>query len=165
MIKKRDGGPTRSEVCQEIREGVKTPIQKQTVPIELDPEEWPSLPHREERPSDSPTRRVTTNMAAVETRRKLSRTPVIPTQAPTKELKELQQQPKTDVGKIYQTVAEEKDIEKEALQVCSTELKRLVKMCLHLQIDTNGVLTASITENQRMKIVSVCPPTLRQKVI
>ena len=164
-IEKRDGGPTRSEVCQEIWEGVKTPIQRQTAPVELDPEEWPSLPHREEHLSDSPTREVTTNMAAVETRRKLSKIPVIPKQASTKELKELQQQPKTDVGKIYQAVAEDKDIEKEVLQVGSTELRRLVKMYPHLQIDTNGVLTANITENRRMKIVAVCPPAIRQKVI
>ena len=81
--------------------GVKTPIQRQTAQVELDQEEWPSLPHREEYLSDSPTREVTTNMAAVETRRKLSKIPVIPKQASTKELKELQQQPKTDVGKIY----------------------------------------------------------------
>ena len=71
-------------------------------------------------------------MAAVETRRKLFQIPVIPKQASTKELKELQQQPKTDVGKIYQAVAEDKDIEKEVLQVGSTELKRLVKMYPHL---------------------------------
>ena len=69
------------------------------------------------------------------------------------------------MGKIYQAVAEEKDIEKEALHVGSTELKRLVKVCPHLQINTNGVLTASITKNQKMKIVAVCPPVLRQKVI
>ena len=100
-------------------------------------------------------------MTAVKTRRKVSKTPVIPKQAPTKELKGLQQQPKTDVGKIYQAVAEDKDIEKEALQVGSTGLKRLVEMCPHLQVDTNGVLTA----NQRVKIVAVCPPALHQKVI
>ena len=94
-----------------------------------------------EHPSDSPTRKVTTNMAAVETRRKLSQIPVIPKQAPTKELKELQQQPKTDVGKIYQAVAEDKDIEKNFLQVV------LQVGSTHLRIDTNGVLTANITEN------------------
>ena len=104
-------------------------------------------------------------MTAVKTRRKVSKTPVIPKQAPTKELKGLQQQPKTDMGKIYQAVAEDKDIEKEALQVGSTGLKRLVEMCPHLQVDTNDVLTANITENQRMKIVAVCPPALREKVI
>ena len=51
---------------------------------------------------------MTTNMAAVETRRKLPKIPVISKQAPTKELKKLQQQPKTDVGKIYQAVVSKK---------------------------------------------------------
>ena len=70
-----------------------------------------------------------------------------------------------NVGKVYQAVIERNDIEKEALHVDSTEIKRLAKMYPHLQINTNGVLTASIVENERIKVVAVCSPALRQKVV
>ena len=51
-------------------------------------------------------------------------TTMISIQKATSKLKKLEQQTKTDVGKVYQTVLEESNIKREALKVGSAELKR-----------------------------------------
>ena len=86
-------------------------------------------------------------------------------QALADNLKEPQQQQKIDVRKIYKAVMEENPILREAQQVSSAKLKRLAKKYPQLQINTNGVLTASILENQKVKVVAVCSLALRQKIV
>ena len=102
-IRKTDGDPIRPEVYKELQEKTKDRVLSQSIFFEIDSREWLSLTHWEIDFPGLPTNWSITRWVALENKQIPSSTPtLIPAQTLTNELKELQQQPKMNVGLKYQ---------------------------------------------------------------